>query len=126
MASRLFQFDYKYERDLVRIVAKITIGNTGAPTLTNAKGIASMTRDAAGKYTVNLKDNYFLFMRANASFISGTSAPAAPSMNVVSEQVNSASAPKVVIQFRDIAGSAADPASGEVMLLEIVMRMAST
>ncbi len=126
MASRLFQFQYSYERDLTHIVAKITIGSSGAPTLTNAKGIVSMTHTGTGAYTIVLKDNYYLFMSASASFISSTSAPAAPSLNVVSETVNSSSAPSVLIQMRDIAGAAADPASTEVMLLHLVMRNAST
>lgn len=125
MASTLYQFRYSYERDLVDIQAKIAIGASGAPTLTRARGIVSMTRNSAGNYTVVLKDRAFLFMVARASFISGSSAPAAPLMNVVSEQVNN-STPSLIIQFRDIAGAAADPASGEVLLLQIENRNSST
>lgn len=126
MSSRLFQFRYSYERDLTDIEAKITIGATGAPTLTNAKGIVSMTRNSAGNYTILLKDAYYLLMKVDADFVSGSSAPAAPLVNVVSEQVNSNSAPSLIIQCRDVAAAAADPASGEVMLLHIQCRSAST
>lgn len=126
MASRLFQFRYSYERDLVDIQAKIDIGASGAPTLSLAKGIVSMTRNSAGNYTIVLKDQFYLLTDVKASFISGSSAPAAPDMNVVSEQVNSSSSPSLIIQFRDIAGLAADPANGEVMLLHIQCRSAST
>lgn len=122
--SRLFQFAYSYERDLVRIPLKITIGATGAPTITNGKGLTSITRNAAGKYTLVLKDVYNLLMGVDAVFISSTSAPAAPAVNIVSETVNSTKT--VVIQCRDIAAAATDPASGEVMMLEIVCRNAST
>lgn len=125
MASRLFQFRYSYERDLVDIQAKISIGASGAPTLTLAKGIVSMTRNSAGNYTIKLKDQFNKLMDVKVSFISGSSAPAAPLVNVVSEQVNNAT-PSLIIQCRDIAAAAADPASGEVMLLHIQCRNAST
>lgn len=124
--SRLFQFRYSYERDLVDIYAKVTFGASGAPTLSNAKGVVSITRNSAGNYTLLLKDNFYLLMDAQAVFKSGSSAPAAPAMNIVSEQVNTVSAPQMVIQFRDIAAAAADPASGEVAYLKITCRNAST
>lgn len=124
--SRLFQFRYSYERDLVDIYAKVTFGASGAPTLSNAKGVVSITRNSAGNYTLRLKDNFYLLMDAQVMFKSGSSAPAAPDMNIVSEQVNTVSAPQMVIQFRDIAAAAADPASGEVAYLKITCRNAST
>lgn len=120
-----FQFRYSYERDLTDVQAKVTIGTTGAPTLTLAKGVLSMTRNSAGNYTIVLKDRQYLLTDVKASFISGSSAPAAPDVNVVSEQVNNAT-PSLIIQCRDIAGAAADPASGEVMLLHIQVRSSST
>lgn len=124
MASRLFQFRYSYERDLCDIYAKISIGAAGAPTLVNSKGIVSMTRNSAGNYTIVLKDQFYLFMSAGASFLNAT-APAAPGMYVVSEQVNSTTSPSLIVQF-NAAGSATDPGSGELMLLHIVCRSAST
>lgn len=126
MSSRLFQFRYSYERDLVDIQAKVTIGSSGAPTLTLAKGIVSITHNSTGNYTIVLKDNYYLLTDVKASFISGSSAPAAPIVNVVSEQVNNNSSPSLIIQCRNLSGSATDPASGEVMLLHIQLRSAST
>jgi hypothetical protein len=122
--SRLFQFSYSYERDLVRIPLKISIGSSGAPTVSNGKGLASIGRNSAGNYTLTLKDNFFLLMGLNARFLSGASAPAAPSVNIVSESVSSSK--QIIIQCRDIAGAAADPASGEIMMLEVVCRNAST
>lgn len=122
--SRLFQFSYSYERDLVRMPIKVSIGSSGAPTLSQAKGISSIVRNSAGNYTITLKDNFNLLMALHARFISGSSAPAAPGVNIVSESVSSSK--QVIIQCRDLAGAAADPASGEVMLLELVMRNAST
>lgn len=126
MARMKFQFRYSYERDLCDLQAKITIGASGAPTLTLAKGIVSMTRNSAGNYTIVLQEQFYLFTDMSASYISGASAPAAPFTNVVSEQVNNATSPSLIIQCRDIAGAAADPASGEVMLLRLQFRSAST
>lgn len=120
-----FQFRYSYERDLSDIQLKVTIGASGAPTLTRGLGVASIARNSAGNYTITLKDRANLLMDVKASFISGSSAPAAPSVNVVSETVSS-STPALIIQCRDIAAAAADPASGEVMLLHIQVRQAST
>lgn len=120
-----FQFRYSYERDLSDIQMKVTIGSSGAPTLTQAKGVLSMTHNSTGNYTIVLKDRANLLMDVGAMFISGSSAPAAPLVNVVSEQVNNAT-PSLIIQCRDAAGSATDPASGEIMLLRIQVRQAST
>jgi hypothetical protein len=122
--SRLFQFSYSYERDLVRIPMKISIGASGAPTIVNGKGLVSITRNSAGNYTLVMKDVYNVFMGMDVMFISGSSAPAAPSVNMVSEAISSTKA--IVIQCRNISAAATDPASGEVMLIEIVCRNAST
>lgn len=124
-ARTKFQFRYSYERDLADIQAKITIGAAGAPTLTLAKGIASMTRNSAGNYTIVLQERFYLLTDMKVSFLSGASAPAAPLVNLVSEQVNNAS-PSLIIQCRDVAAAAADPAAAEVMLLHIQCRSAST
>lgn len=125
MASRLFQFQYSYERDLVHIHAKISIGATGAPTLSNAKGIASIIRNSAGNYTLTLKDNYYLFMGLHAQFLSNGGAPAAPIVAVDAEDVDGDKTIDIVCYDADTP-AATDPANGEVMLLHIILRSAST
>lgn len=122
--SMLYQFRYSYERDLVDVYAKITIGATGAPTLTQAKGVSSITRVSAGLYDVVLKDNFYLFMMAHQSQLFAT-APTAPSMYVVSEQVSNVTTPKIRVQF-NAAGTPTDPDNGAVVQLHIVCRNAST
>lgn len=126
MASRMFQFQYSYERDLAQLDLKINIGASGAPTVNLGKGLTSITRNSAGNYTLVLKDVHNKLMGVSAAFISGASAPAAPAINVVSEAVNTVGTQTVVIQCRNAAGAATDPASGEVMLLQILCRDAST
>lgn len=122
--SRLFQFRYSYERDLVDLYLKATVGAAGALTITAQKGITSVTRNSAGNYTILLKDLFNLFMIADSMFNSGASAPAAPNMNIVATSVTSAQT--IQVQFRNLAGAATDPASGEIMHIHIVCRNAST
>jgi len=122
---RLFQFRYSYERDVVDLMAKISIGAAGAPTISEAKGVLSVVRNSAGNYSINLVDNFNMLLNADANVIS-VAAPAAPLMNVASEQVSSSTAPRIVLQCRDAAGAATDPASGEVLLVLIECRNAST
>lgn len=122
--GRLFQFRYSYERDLSDIMLKVSIGASGAPTIVNGKGVTSIVRNSAGNYSITLKDMHNVLMSTQTSFNSGASAPAAPLVNVQSETVNST---KIVrIQCRDIAAAAADPASGEIMMIHLTVRDAST
>lgn len=122
--SRLFQFRYSYERDLVDIMLKMSIGASGAPTIVNGKGIISVTRNSTGNYSILLKDNFNVLLACETSINSGASASTAPLVNMVSETVSST---KIVrIQMRDAAGIAADPASGEIVMVHIICRNAST
>lgn len=136
-SSRLFQFRYSYQRDLVDIHAKISFGASGAPTLVTAssgqqgtvslaKGIVSITRNSAGKYTLVLKDNYFQLMGMQAAFVGVSGVPAAPIVNVFSEQVSNVTTPSLIIQCLDAAGAAADPDDTSSMLLHLVFMNAST
>ncbi len=121
MNRRLNQFRYSFERDVVEYFCKIAIGGTGAPTLSRAKGVASITRNSPGLYTIVLQDRSAALLHVSNQAISGSSAQAAPLMTVVSEDVNSANK-TVVIQFRAIDNSTAtDPASGEVLLIKIAV-----
>jgi hypothetical protein len=121
--SRLFQLQYTYERDMCTVFLKATIGASGAPTLVAQKGIVSMVRNSAGRYTITLKNNFNLFLDANYTAISPSAAPAAPGMYIVSETVNSTKT--IVIQMNN-AGTAADPANGETVCLSFQCRIAST
>lgn len=123
-----FQFRYSFERDVYEIFAKINIGASGAPTIAsgNAKGITSITRNSAGKYTILLESSYNRLLDVSCQPISGTSPMAAPIHTVVSEQVATAAAPNVVLQFYAIDNTTAtDPASGEVLLIRIAVRNSS-
>lgn len=129
---RLNQFALTFEPATTKIYGRVNIGTTGAPTLavsssgmTLNRGIQSIVRNSAGNYTVTLMDSYFRFLDASFRFISGASAPAAPSSTIVSEAVATLAAPTVIVQFRSTGGSPTDPASGEIMLFEITVKNSS-
>jgi hypothetical protein len=123
MANRYFsQFQLSLEKQVAHLFGRMTIGASGAPTLdvSNSKGIASITRSASGKYVITLSDTYNRFLGINATRITA-SASSAPSMYVVSEQVGTAGAPQITVQFNS-AGTAADPASGEDIRFHIILK----
>lgn len=126
MANRYMnQFAHSLEQSKVFLFGKVAIGASGAPTLdaTNSKGIASIARNSAGKYTITLSDVYNRFFNAHVSLVVGTGTPAAPLCFVISETV--ATTKTVVIQFLDATGVAADPASGESLRITLVLKNTS-
>lgn len=124
---RFFQFRYSLQRDIVDLTCKAAIGASGAPTIstTDAKGIASIARNSAGKYTILLQDSYAALMSASAIVLNAT-ASAAPMVQLISEQVSNSTTPQVVVQFLDPAGAAADPDSGATIMVHLMLRNAST
>lgn len=123
---RMFQFRLSLQRDIVDLSLKAAIGATGAPTIstTDAKGITSITRNSAGKYTILLQDNYAALMSAQVTVLNAT-ASAAPITQLISEQVSNATTPQVVVQCLDAAGAAADPDNGATLMVSIMLRNAS-
>jgi hypothetical protein len=133
MASRrLFQFRYSYQRDIVDIFAKISIGAVGAPTLVTvgnggmlnsmSKGVASVSRISAGKYQINLQDPFAQLIMAKSVMINSSATTAAPSMLVVQDNSPTNPGPNVIVQFLDPTGAAIDPASGENILIQLVLK----
>lgn len=121
---RMNQFRYSMEFNVVDLYAVVTIGATGAPTLTIGGGITSISRTSAGLYVLTLTDIYNKLLDVTMQSISGSSAQAAPCMTVVSETV--ASTKLVTVQCRAIDNSTAtDPANGEILLIKLTMRNSS-
>lgn len=123
MAGRQFvQFQYSLERKVVHIFGEAAIGASGAPTLSAAKskGIASIVRAAAGKYTVTLSDKYRRVLMLEVLFKSTTGIPDAPIVGLISDAVSTG--PTLQFQCADADTPAAtDPGSGETMKLHIVL-----
>jgi hypothetical protein len=121
---RTNQFSYSFAQP-EHLFAKVTFGASGAPTIVSGTGmgISSIVRNSAGNFTINLSHAYFATLMVKHVFVD-SSAPASPSMFVLSDLSNSSSSPSIVIEF-NASGTATDPASGEEVLLEISLQKSS-
>lgn len=135
MANRRYrsQFRFSMHKDPVDIFAHVTFGASGAPTLdsANSPGIVSVTRNSAGNFTfvfgTNSQialDTYNYLLSVNASFVNAT-APAAPLVYVSSNSINVVGTASLTLQFSNSSGAATDPASGEQVLLDFILRNSS-
>lgn len=122
------QFSYGFAGQACVLRPQYSIGASGAATLVSGTGmgVESITRNSAGNYTILLSGSFFQLLDLRMAIESGASAPAAPSLNIVSQAVGTVAAPAIIIQMRDIAGAAADPASGEILRLSIDLNRSST
>lgn len=127
MANRTFnEFSYRLEKGVVTLYSDVTIAAAGAPTLVSGKnkGIKSISRVSAGDYLITLQDSYVRLLMVDFGFIKAT-VPAAPSMSIKASSVTSNTAPTIEVVFYNSAGTATDPASGEELVLEIMLSNSS-
>lgn len=132
MASRQFnQFHYSLEKSVVRLFANIPIGATGAVgTLQQFQnqGIYSVVRVSAGKYTVTLGDlphlavdKYKRIMILHVTQLLASGLPASRDLALTADSVSTGS---FTFQL-STGGTATDPDSGDVLLLEVVLKNGS-
>jgi len=124
------QFNFSNSAKPVTLRAKIAIGASGDPSIVSGTGmgIASVSRDSAGKFTIALSRPFHDLMSVHLMPIAASASPgscAAPVMNIISEDVANQSAPELKIRSNDYTGVATDPAEGEVLLVEIVLNDSS-
>ena len=129
MANRTFRQPLGcLEVDVVSLYGSITFGSSGAVDSSTGKGITSVTRNSAGKYTILLDGSYPSFLWAEAKILnSALSDPTTVGIfaNLFSQAVSSTT-PTVVMQFVAMDdGAAADPASGAVCYFKIDLRNSS-
>lgn len=107
---------------LTSLFVKATIGAAGAPTLVTANGmskyIASIVRDDEGEYTITLSETFNQFLGIRASFVASGGA-AAPDVSVDSEAVATT---KEIVILTQSGGVNTDPADGEIMYIEIMLK----
>lgn len=134
MANRHFrQFPKTLIPEVCKIYARVSFGASGAPTLDakNSKGVVSVTRNSAGKFTfvfgTNTKlplDTYNRLLMIKHVFDetgnSGT-APASPALYIIGNSIATVGTASIQVEFNN-AGTATDPASGEVVLLQFVFQ----
>lgn len=120
------QFSYSHAQP-EHLYTTVSFGASGAPTMVakTGMGISSVVRNSAGNYSITLSHAYPALLMVNVKSISPSAAPAAPSSYIVSSAVTSSTAPVIIVQFSSIAGAATDPASGESVLLEVVLHKSS-
>lgn len=124
MSSILNQFRYSYEAAVVDVWVKATIGASGAATIVSnsGKGVVTLTAGNVGLYILTFKDKYQRILSADVTFIA-SGAPAAPEMKILTDSVSDSTSPHCHLSFYGPDGSTAtDPASGETMLLHIVLK----
>jgi len=129
MANRLFlPFLGCLEVDVVELFGSCVIGASGAVSSYSGKGITSITRLSAGKYSVNMADRYNLFLYGSCNLLDDTNSdPATVGVHnrLFSEAVNNAT-PAVVFQFIAMDdGAAADPAAGATLYFNLKVRNSS-
>lgn len=118
MANRNFNRRQALEKEVKDLYAKVTIGVSGAPTLTVGYGIASITRTSAGLYRITLQDRYSSLKWFKAIHIKSSAEDL--TFQLKAEAVNSA-AP--TIDFFSLAsGVATDPSNGDVLLIKIEVK----
>lgn len=118
------QFRYSLENAVVELWGQVAIGATGAPTLStaNSKGIASISRASAGKYTITLVDAYTRLMSVDTMFLVA-GIPASPDTSIFSQTISSGG--KVIVIQCSVGGVATDPASGETMFFKMALKNSS-
>jgi hypothetical protein len=144
MANRfLQQFRFGFEKMPVDVYAVINIGASGAPTLeawtpstggggsyaaaqsTGFRGVKSIVRNGTGDYTLTLQDSYQRLVGFDVTFQSATTAKAvAPIVSIQGTGTTLGTSTGGTIRFftQSAANTAADPASGEVMLIHVALQ----
>ena len=118
-----FQFHNSYVPNLTCLYLKAAIGASGAPTINalQSMGIDSISRVDEGEYLVTLNKKYQSLRMLKGCFVAANGA-AAPDVTVSVDAVSSAGTLTIVTQS---GGVNTDPASGETMLLEIMLKDSS-
>lgn len=124
MANRNYTGErmFNMEKDPVMLFLQCNIGASGAPSNLLARGISSIVRDAAGQYTITLQDAYVKVMSLVGC---GIAATAGTTSGVSSIQlIASTDVPNKVIKIQTLnaSGTVADPTSGTILDLQIILR----
>lgn len=120
MANRSFNRKQALEKEIKEIYAKVTIGSSGAPTLTTGYGVSSITRTSAGLYQLTLADKYTSLKNMEVMFLSSTAQDIRA--QIKAEDVDVA---KTIDFFTLTDATATDPSSGQVMLIKLDLKNTS-
>jgi hypothetical protein len=124
MASSLFFKDGgAKEVGIVHLFMRADIGATGAPTIDTAgsKGIASITRNDTGDYTIALSERYTSLLACHVMMLEADDTDI--TFQIISQDVSGTS-PNVKIGAH-AAATPADPPSGSDLYVHIILKNSS-
>lgn len=127
MADLNFSRVQAYEKEVKILYATIDIVASGA--VNASKGLASAVKEStAGQYTITLPSHYYKFLNMAPSTMHPTASLVA-AIDILGTpatfQASFRSSPAIVIQCRDYAGAAVNPASGTQIRLQFEVRNTS-
>lgn len=117
MASRNFNRMQALEMELKQLQLVVSIGASGAPTVTRGKGVATVVRNSAGQYTITLQDKYNSLVGFSCTQLVATAQDTTPQL--ASETVNTT---KTVVLRTLTAGTATDPSSGSKLFITLSLK----
>jgi hypothetical protein len=121
MANRNFNRKQALAKEVKEIYAEISIGASGAPTLVQPLGVASISRTSAGLYVLTLQDQYIRLMDAHVSIQSAAAQDL--SAQIAAQAVNTSAK---TITFRTVAGAVeTDPSNGSVLRVALQLKNSS-
>lgn len=120
MANRNFNRKQALEKEVKDLYALISIGASGAPTLTSGTGIASITRTSAGLYQLTLQDKYNSLKFFEGTIIKSTAEDI--NVTVKAEDVDGA---KTIDFFTLTGATETDPSSGSKLYIKIEVKNTS-
>lgn len=120
MANRSFNRKQALEKEVKDLYALISIGATGAPTLTTGYGFASVSRSTNGTYTLTLEDKYLSLKFVDAILLESDAEDIR--FQVKSETVSSDG----TISFYTLTGATpTDPSSGSKIMIKVEVKNTS-
>lgn len=120
MANRNYNRHQSLEKEVKSLYADVSIGASGAPTISKALGITSIVRDSAGVYILTLDDKYTRLMSFQVSQL--VAAAEDLTFQLESEDVDGLK----TIQFRCLTANVeTDPSSGSRLLINIDLKNSS-
>jgi hypothetical protein len=121
----MFERAWSAEVGTVTLTCEITIGATGAPTLTRGRGIASVARTGTGAYTLTLQDKYNDFLGGSViGMMPGATAFVGVQVQLTSETV--ATTKTVLFKCIDAAGAGTLTDPTQLSKLFVTLKLANS
>lgn len=127
MANRYMQqFFYSFNHGITFLEGSFTVGASGAVGTVKGSGIASVTKNSTGNYTIALEDKYMKFLGANFNLVAASySGIATVEVADTSIDTHVQDGTGIQVVCYDGTGTAANPASGAIVYFSIVLRNSS-